>query len=75
MLFSLYLAGQYEKKYHNALGAKEFTEDDYKRLFEIEVEAKAKTSVLDAALTYTEEERDDELNREYIRRDEKRKAA
>jgi hypothetical protein len=51
MLFSLYLAGQYEKKYQNALGAKEFTEDDYKRLFEIEADAKAKTSVLDAALT------------------------
>jgi hypothetical protein len=51
MLFSLYLAGQYEKKYQNALGAKEFTEADYKRLFEIEADAKAKTSVLDAALT------------------------
>lgn len=51
MLFSLYLSGQYEKKYHNALGAKEFTEDDYKRLFEIEVEAQKKKSVLDAPIT------------------------
>ena len=51
MLFSLYLSGQYEKKYQNAVGAKDFTEDDYKRLFEIEVEAKQKQSVLDASIT------------------------
>jgi hypothetical protein len=51
MLFSLYLSGQYEKKYQNALAAKDFTEDDYKRLFEIEVEAKQKQSVLDASIT------------------------
>lgn len=70
MLFSLYLSGQYETKYHNALAAKAFTEDDYKQIFEIEAAAKEKGSDLDAARTETEDEREEELNREYIRRDE-----